>query len=66
VSDHYFQLLDPDGNGVTVYTSHVGDLPVSSPLTSNPAPRVRFNLWSGRNRATHNARDITPARGVNG
>lgn len=25
---HYFQLLDPDGNGITVYTSHVGDLPV--------------------------------------
>jgi catechol 2,3-dioxygenase-like lactoylglutathione lyase family enzyme len=25
---HYFQLVDPDGNGITVYTSHVGDLPV--------------------------------------
>jgi catechol 2,3-dioxygenase-like lactoylglutathione lyase family enzyme len=25
---YYFQLADPDGNGITVYTSHVGDLPV--------------------------------------
>ncbi len=25
---NYFQLVDPDGNGITVYTSHVGDLPV--------------------------------------
>jgi len=25
---HYFQLADPDGNGITVYTSHSGDLPV--------------------------------------
>jgi catechol 2,3-dioxygenase-like lactoylglutathione lyase family enzyme len=25
---HYFQLADPDGNGITVYTSHGGDLPV--------------------------------------
>jgi len=25
---YYFQLVDPDGNGVTVYTSHVGELPV--------------------------------------
>jgi catechol 2,3-dioxygenase-like lactoylglutathione lyase family enzyme len=25
---HYFELVDPDGNGVTIYTSHVGDLPV--------------------------------------
>jgi catechol 2,3-dioxygenase-like lactoylglutathione lyase family enzyme len=24
----YFQLADPDGNGITVYTSHSGDLPV--------------------------------------
>jgi catechol 2,3-dioxygenase-like lactoylglutathione lyase family enzyme len=24
----YFQLVDPDGNGITVYTSHRGDLPV--------------------------------------
>jgi uncharacterized glyoxalase superfamily protein PhnB len=24
----YFQLVDPDGNGITVYTSHVGELPV--------------------------------------
>ena len=24
----YFQLADPDGHGVTVYTSHVGELPV--------------------------------------
>src|SRR5579862_8659363 len=22
---HYFQLADPDGNGITVYTSHRGD-----------------------------------------
>jgi catechol 2,3-dioxygenase-like lactoylglutathione lyase family enzyme len=27
----YFQLADPDGNGITVYTSHTGELPVSSP-----------------------------------
>ena len=25
---HYFQLVDPDGNGITAYTSHVGELPV--------------------------------------
>jgi hypothetical protein len=25
---HYFQLTDPDGHGITVYTSHVGELPV--------------------------------------
>jgi hypothetical protein len=25
---HYFELVDPDSNGITVYTSHVGDLPV--------------------------------------
>ncbi|MHB8529888.1 MAG: VOC family protein [Caulobacteraceae bacterium] len=25
---HYFELVDPDGNGITLYTSHVGDLPV--------------------------------------
>jgi catechol 2,3-dioxygenase-like lactoylglutathione lyase family enzyme len=25
---YYFELVDPDGNGVTLYTSHVGDLPV--------------------------------------
>ena len=25
---YYFQLADPDGNGITVYTSHRGDLPV--------------------------------------
>ena len=25
---HYFQLADPDGHGITVYTSHVQDLPV--------------------------------------
>ena len=25
---HYFQLADPDGHGITVYTSHVGDSPV--------------------------------------
>jgi catechol 2,3-dioxygenase-like lactoylglutathione lyase family enzyme len=25
---YYFQLVDPDGNGITVYTSHSGDLPV--------------------------------------
>jgi catechol 2,3-dioxygenase-like lactoylglutathione lyase family enzyme len=25
---HYFQMADPDGHGITVYTSHVGDLPV--------------------------------------
>jgi catechol 2,3-dioxygenase-like lactoylglutathione lyase family enzyme len=24
----YFQLADPDGNGITVYTSHTGKLPV--------------------------------------
>jgi catechol 2,3-dioxygenase-like lactoylglutathione lyase family enzyme len=24
----YFQLADPDGHGITVYTSHAGDLPV--------------------------------------
>jgi len=24
----YFQLTDPDSNGITVYTSHVGELPV--------------------------------------
>jgi catechol 2,3-dioxygenase-like lactoylglutathione lyase family enzyme len=24
----YFQLLDPDGNGITVYTSHTGELSV--------------------------------------
>ena len=24
----YFQLVDPDGNGITVYTSHVAGLPV--------------------------------------
>jgi catechol-2,3-dioxygenase len=24
----YFQLVDPDGNGITVYTSHRGELPV--------------------------------------
>jgi len=24
----YFQLADPDGNGITVYTSHTGDLSV--------------------------------------
>ena len=24
----YFQLVDPDGNGITVYTSHTGELPV--------------------------------------
>jgi len=24
----YFQLADPDGNGITVYTSHTGELPV--------------------------------------
>jgi catechol 2,3-dioxygenase-like lactoylglutathione lyase family enzyme len=24
----YFQLVDPDGNGITIYTSHTGDLPV--------------------------------------
>jgi catechol 2,3-dioxygenase-like lactoylglutathione lyase family enzyme len=24
----YFQLTDPDGHGITVYTSHVGELPV--------------------------------------
>ena len=24
---HYFQLADPDGRGITVYTSHVGELP---------------------------------------
>jgi uncharacterized glyoxalase superfamily protein PhnB len=25
---HYFQLVDPDGNGITVYTSHAGELSV--------------------------------------
>jgi catechol 2,3-dioxygenase-like lactoylglutathione lyase family enzyme len=25
---HYFQLTDPDGHGITAYTSHVGELPV--------------------------------------
>jgi catechol 2,3-dioxygenase-like lactoylglutathione lyase family enzyme len=25
---HYFQLADPDGHGITVYTSHVGESPV--------------------------------------
>ena len=25
---NYFQLVDPDGNGITVYTSHRGDLSV--------------------------------------
>jgi hypothetical protein len=25
---YYFQLADPDGNGITIYTSHSGDLPV--------------------------------------
>ncbi len=25
---YYFQLVDPDGNGITVYTSHRGELPV--------------------------------------
>jgi len=25
---YYFQLVDPDGNGITVYTSHVGELAV--------------------------------------
>ncbi len=25
---YYFQLVDPDGNGITVYTSHTGELPV--------------------------------------
>jgi catechol 2,3-dioxygenase-like lactoylglutathione lyase family enzyme len=25
---HYFHLADPDGHGITVYTSHVGDAPV--------------------------------------
>ena len=24
----YFQLADPDGHGITVYTTHVGELPV--------------------------------------
>ena len=24
----YFQLVDPDGSGITVYTSHTGELPV--------------------------------------
>lgn len=24
----YFQLVDPDGNGITLYTSHTGNLPV--------------------------------------
>jgi catechol 2,3-dioxygenase-like lactoylglutathione lyase family enzyme len=25
---YYFELVDPDGNGITLYTSHVGDFPV--------------------------------------
>ena len=25
---NYFQLVDPDGNGITVYTSHTGELSV--------------------------------------
>jgi catechol 2,3-dioxygenase-like lactoylglutathione lyase family enzyme len=25
---YYFQLADPDGNGITVYSSHSGELPV--------------------------------------
>jgi catechol 2,3-dioxygenase-like lactoylglutathione lyase family enzyme len=25
---HYFELTDPDGHGITVYTSHVGNFPV--------------------------------------
>lgn len=25
---YYFHLADPDGNGITVYTSHTGELPV--------------------------------------
>jgi catechol 2,3-dioxygenase-like lactoylglutathione lyase family enzyme len=25
---NYFQFVDPDGNGITVYTSHTGELPV--------------------------------------
>ena len=25
---YYFQVADPDGNGITVYTSHTGELPV--------------------------------------
>ena len=25
---YYFQLGDPDGNGITIYTSHTGELPV--------------------------------------
>jgi uncharacterized glyoxalase superfamily protein PhnB len=25
---YYFLVVDPDGNGITVYTSHVGELPV--------------------------------------
>jgi uncharacterized glyoxalase superfamily protein PhnB len=25
---YYFQLADPDGNGITVYSSHRGELPV--------------------------------------
>jgi len=25
---YHFQLADPDGHGITFYTSHVGDLPV--------------------------------------
>jgi len=25
---YYLELVDPDGNGITLYTSHVGDLPV--------------------------------------
>jgi hypothetical protein len=24
----YFQLADPDGHGITIYTSHVGESPV--------------------------------------
>ena len=27
----YFQLVDPDGNGITVYTSHTEELSVESP-----------------------------------
>lgn len=25
---YYFEMADPDGNWITIYTSHVGDLPV--------------------------------------
>ncbi len=25
---YYFELADPDGNGITVYTSHTGELSV--------------------------------------